>query len=496
MDELSAQRREQLLLLLLSLLAGIIFDYLFYKKTLGISYLIYILLLLSLFWWGTRKVISVGKSPGWLVLIPVLFLSSTFAIYSNPVLGAINFILVPLMMAAHTLLITDNAAAWWEIGLIGDILKRAVPWTIENFPRPFRLVAQELRPQESGKSYETGKKILIGLLISVPILLVVIPLLSSADMVFSYYLGNLAKIGELIDFNSLIVHCLIIVPVLLCVFGYICSFFVKHPRSVVERAARQRSWDSTTLLTVLLVTNMVYLLFSVIQFSYLYGGTAQVHFAGFSYADYARQGFFELVAVTVINLSILLFSLKFVKEDNRVAYLVVRIFLSLLVLFSLNMLFSAHFKMSLYEQAYGLTYLRIFVHYFMALLLVFFLIALGSIWLRGVPVIRCYIVAALVFYAALNFINADRIIARYNVDLYARTGKIDVAYIKGLSYDALSAVIPLAKDKNEEIAGQVEQYLVNQQQYLTVEESWQSFNYSRHRAKSALEQYFKDHPQG
>lgn len=110
---------------------------------------------------------------------------------------------------------------------------------------------------------------------------------------------------------------------------------------------------------MLVVINSVYLLFSLIQFSYLYGGDKLP--VVFTYAEYARRGFWELLAVTVINLGILLSSMKFVKKD-RGFYPVILVFLSLLIVFSLNLLFSAHFKMSLYERAYGLTALRTYVY--------------------------------------------------------------------------------------------------------------------------------------
>lgn len=244
-------------------------------------------------------------------------------------------------------------------------------------------------------------------------------------------------------------------------------------------------------MTVLFVINLVYLLFSVIQFSYLYGGDRHALPAAFTYAEYARRGFFELVAVTIINLSILLSSMKFVNKDNQTQYTVVRSFLSLLVVFSLNMLFSAHFKMSLYEAAYGLTYLRIFVHYFLGLLLVLFLLAFCNIRFRKPPLVKAYIVVSLVFYTALNFINTDKIIARNNINMYLQTGKLDVYYLQNLSYDAIPEMLRLAKDNNPEIARQVQNYLLTLKQDLSKEETWASLNYSRAKANSTLAKYDK-----
>jgi len=96
----------------------------------------------------------------------------------------------------------------------------------------------------------------------------------------------------------------------------------------------------------------------------------------FTYAEYARRGFFELIAVTLINFSILLSCIGFARKGSKLIDRAVRILYSLLVACTLVMLFSAHFRMSLYEEAYGYTYLRMLTHAFMVFLFVLFLIAL------------------------------------------------------------------------------------------------------------------------
>lgn len=487
MEGIDGQKKEKLLLILYALTAGFIFDYLFYGKILGISYPIYVLVLLSLFWWSTRQIISVKKRFGWYILIPVLLLSATFAIYSNPVLQILNFLLIPVLLVVHTILAANNSVSWADLSIIGHIIKRVIPLTIENIPKPFLFMAEQLKPKESGSGLLTVKKIATGLLICVPILLIVLPLLSSADMVFNHYLINVSRIWELVDLRPAAKQGLIILFVFVCLYGYIWSFRVKPPTAEIEKAAKQGFLDPVTILTVLFVINLVYLLFSIIQFSYLYGGQSYSLPAGFTYAEYARRGFFELVAVTIINLSIVLSSVHYVAKKNQRANTIVRCCLSLLVLFSLNMLFSAHFKMSLYEEACGFTYLRIFVHYFMCLLLTFFVIALGHIWLNKIPLIKAYIVIALAFYTVLNFINVDKIIVRSSIDRYVKTGEIDINYLQTLSCDAIPDMLSLTEDTDQEIARQVKDYLLQEKQYLSKDKSWQSFNYSRYRAVLALE---------
>ena len=485
-EESNLPKKERWLLLLFAFLAGVSFNYLFYGKDLGISYPVFVSVFLGIFWWNTRKMLVVKKSFGWFILIPVFLLSATFAIYSNPVLWILNFLLIPPLVVTHTVLVTDQSQNWSVLPLIGNIFRRVIPQTFPNFPKPLLLVREELKLKESRTINIAGKKILIGLCISIPVLLLIIPLLTSADMMFGYYVRNLTRVQEFFDFKPIVNQVVIVVFVLHYIFSFFFSFYVKHPKTEGKQIFTKNIWDPTILVTVMFVIDLVYLIFSIIQFSYLYGGGRHSLPATFTYAEYARRGFFELVAVTIINLSIVLSCVKFVKKDNPTLYSLVRGALSLLVIFSLNMLFSAHFKMSLYEEAYGLTYLRIFVHYFMGLLFVLFLLAICKIWLEKIPLVKTYIVMILTFYVALNFINVDRVIAHNNIDRYFKTGQLDFYYLQNLSPDAIPEMLRLADSNDRQLVDQVNNHLAAKKQELLIKEPWQSFNYSKYKAKSSL----------
>ena len=178
--------------------------------------------------------------------------------------------------------------------------------------------------------------------------------------------------------------------------------------------------------------------------------------------------------------------MMFVKKDTRLLYLLTRCFLSLLIVFTLNMLFSAHFKMSLYEEVYGLTYLRVFVHYFMGFLFVLFLITLGNIYSNKLPLVKAYIIVTLAAYTLLNFINVDLIIARHNLNMDSKTWKIDISYVSSLSYDALPEIAKFAKSNNPELSLQINELMDIKRKELSLDKPWQSLSYSQFRAYSAL----------
>ena len=166
----------------------------------------------------------------------------------------------------------------------------------------------------------------------------------------------------------------------------------------------------------------------MIQFSYLYGGDNIALPANFTYAEYARKGFFELAAVTFINFIIVLSCLKYIKKDNKRLLKIANLLLTVLVAFTLNMLFSANFKLTLYEAAFGYTFLRVSVHLFMLLLFILCLVVAAGIWYRKIPIVKSIIVITIIMYTIINYLNIDGFIARKNIERYNETGKLD-AYL-------------------------------------------------------------------
>jgi len=144
--------------------------------------------------------------------------------------------------------------------------------------------------------------------------------------------------------------------------------------------------------------------------------------------------------------------------------------------------------MSLYEDAYGLTYLRVFVHYFMGLLLAFLLLAFGNITVFRINLVKSFIIVSLVFYTALNFINVDHLIVQHNLKVNAKTGEVDISYILHLSNDVIPALVDYTKAHDNPAARQLRPYLSNKKDHMKPG-NWKSFNYSRYKARRALSDF-------
>jgi hypothetical protein len=224
--------------------------------------------------------------------------------------------------------------------------------------------------------------------------------------------------------------------------------------------------------------DLLFLAFVVVQFRYLFGGSALVQSeAHLTYAEYARHGFFELVAVTALTLSVLLLADWALGSDGRRAF---RWLAAVLLALLGVVIASALERMRLYVQHFGLTELRLYA-------------TGGILWLAVVSawfaftVLRgrrhAFAVGALVagFAAtlALNVLSPDALIARTNVTRPV----VDVSYLAGLSDDAvptlLSRVSSLPAVQQTELARELLQRDVTAG-------DWRSWNVSRSRAAHAL----------
>ena len=489
MEHTNTTAREIRLLGVLALIAGIVFDYLFYGKAIGVSYPLFAVVFYCLFWVASRGQISFQIDFGWFLFIPILLLSVAFAIHSNTVLLVLNFILIPPLLFLQTTLLVYRYE-WSKVRFVVRFLGRLLRQIFESAPKAFlevislAKVADRIAPEK----HKTLKNIFIGLIISAPLLVIVIALLVAADTVFQNIVANMLKPLESISSIPFAQRVGVIGIIATLLFGYLAVVLKAQVERISESVERDRgAWNATIVATVLVMVNAVYILFCVIQFTYLFGGEENIRsIPDYTYAEYARHGFFELIIVTIINLSILLIGLHFTENDGKLDRLVHGL-RCLLVLCTAIMLYSAHLRLNLYEEAYGYTYARIFAHTFIGLLCILFMLTLYKLWRKELPLVKAFAIAALLTYTVLNYVNVDAIIARKNIDRYLKTDKIDLAYLQELSYDAIPELTRLRVTGDEDMtAKNLSAFLRDKGAELRSESPWQSYNLSKARARRIL----------
>lgn len=483
-------KKQDIYLLVSSVLLGLIFDILFFEKKPGISYPLFVIAFYLVFLGNLRHKLSFKFDFGWFLSIPIIALSVTYSIFSNQIFATFNFLIIPFLIIAQTILISgENKYLWFDTRFLKDILYGVFNRVFGNISKPFFVGLSSIRFTKNAEKDSVVKKVLIGLGMSIPLLIIVISLLTSADSIFKQLIDEMLSVFGSIKTSTLPFQGILILLMSVTVFSYTWSFLKSNEskQSRIEQGAAEinkNSWDPVISITILSLINCVYLVFILIQFAYMFSPLNNALPPGFTYAEYARRGFFELLMVTLINFTLLLSSLKFTRKDGKLVARSVRILHSILVLSTIVILSSAYLRMSLYEASYGYTYLRILTHSFMIYLFILFLIALYKIWNERISLLKPYIVITIMAYVILNFANIDVLIAKNNINRYLETGKLDTNYLLNLSYDSIPVLVELLNEENTPI--DLKRYLVEQEKKLSQKQDWQSLNLSKYKAKKVL----------
>ncbi|MFE7841235.1 DUF4153 domain-containing protein [Streptomyces sp. NPDC057474] len=185
----------------------------------------------------------------------------------------------------------------------------------------------------------------------------------------------------------------------------------------------------------------LFAVFNAVQLAVLFGGyDAVLKETGQTYAEYARQGFWQLLMATLLTLLVIVVALRWAPRTRSSDRTLVRGVLGTLCALALVVVASAVRRMDMYVEAYGLTRLRISVLTMELWLgLVIVLIMAAGVWgARWLP--RAVAASAAAVVLAFGLASPDTLIAERNVERYETTGRFDLQYARGLSADAVPAL--------------------------------------------------------
>jgi len=490
-------------ILLVALALGWGVDLLFYGKALGISAPLFVLLLMAaLFGLGRLEGTRPVRSNLWL-LAPLIFFASMVFVRANPF---VTFLNVVASLALLGLIAHFYAAGYPQrLGLIGYpivLLRTAGNALIQ--PAPLVSASMDLKAVRRRGSRNL-LPVIRGLLLALPVLVIFTLLLASADLVFADYLKDLFSLEISPDLLELLWRGIIVLGATWFLAGGL-AYALGRSQASDDQGALEKALGSLAQVvrlgfveaaTVLISVDLLFLVFVWIQFAYLFGGQANITVEGYTYAEYARRGFFELLAVSVLTLGLILGLRWLTRRETGRQVQVFNGLSSLMAGLVLVILASAFQRLRLYEAAYGYTQLRLYSHVFMVWLAVAFIWFLVTLWRwpldrLGTGPDRFAIgafVAVLGFLITLNAINPDAFIARQNLARYQASGKLDAYYLTRLSEDAVPALV-LAIDRvtgeeREVLRGHL-RYRLESMEESTRWRSWPSFHLARRRAYDVL----------
>jgi hypothetical protein len=228
--------------------------------------------------------------------------------------------------------------------------------------------------------------------------------------------------------------------------------------------------------------NALFAAFVVVQFAVLFGGHEHVlETAGLTYSEYARQGFWQLLAAAALTLTVVGATLWFTSPEGRRERALRTALLAMLCVLTLIVLASALRRLDLYEGAYGLSRLRLAANSVAIWLGGLFVLVLaagivGSLRRHFAEVVLLGSAAALLGFSVAN---PDGIVAGRNVERWRETGRLDVGYLGVLSADAAPAIAVLPSPLRDVALRPVADR-------LEPSDPWFAYNLSRQRARRIL----------
>ncbi|HKW41833.1 MAG TPA: DUF4173 domain-containing protein [Gemmatimonadales bacterium] len=324
----------------------------------------------------------------------------------------------------------------------------------------------------------------VGAAVAFPLLIVFSGLFASADAVFHDVVTTMFAV----DFGSVLSHTVLIGFCAAASAGYFRGALLRATPAA-ETAASGFSVGIVPVATALGLIDLLFLVFVVIQLRYLFGGAGLVAGAtGLTYAEYARQGFFELVTASALVLPVLTAADWLVRDQTLAQQRTFRHLSVVLLLLLAVVMASALQRMRLYVGAFGLSEIRLYSSAFM-LYLVGVFAWFGWTTLRGQR--RRFAFGALVqgfaVLGALHLINPDAVIVRTNLARPAAERAFDGWYAASLSADAVPVLLEALPRLDARARCSVAAGLRDQQRRLEGDD-WRSWNLARARARRLLRQ--------
>lgn len=410
-----------------SLLYGIVFAFCLYKNMNGITFPIYVAVTIFVLILFIRRSGKRLRKNIWIYFVGMLLLGISTCMTTNIFFLFFNWagILLLLALALLEQFFEEKQISFLKcIGRILNLLGNC----FVSILLPFQHGISYAKTTEDGKKKNVFA-VIAGVSISFGFLLIVFPLLLQSDRIFDIFvsdffeeiqIGNIIGIGFTIIIGTIFIYSL---------FAGVCS--MEESKGNVSKKSNANPLIG---ITFSLIVTLIYLFYCGIQIIYLFfraGGGLPMNL---TYSQYAHEGFWQLLFVSLINFAAVLFCLYIFKK-NRILDILLTVFSGCTFI----MIFSAAYRMILYVKVYHLTFLRVMVLWFLAVLTFIMAGVVLRIYQKKFVLFPYTVMVVSCAYIFLSLSRPDYQIARYNLN-QENLNFNDVWY---LMYECSDDVAPL-----------------------------------------------------
>jgi len=419
----------------ISLIFGITFAFCFYKAEIGLNALLFAIVVVILLSIIMNQLKIPPKRVTLFYYSGTILLGLSSMLTSSGNLQFINTVGMLLLLDLSILHQFHDDKQWDFAKHLGRMFGLAFS-SIVAIRMPFVDSLDFLKKTRVLKT-DRSRNIIIGVIIAFPLLWVIVALLSSADLLFGeitkqvykfFFSSNIINVGLLILFGFLACYCII------------CGAAGRVLET--ENQKSRKKADSVIAVTAMALIGIVYAAFCSIQVIYLFANGLFILPEEFTFAEYARRGFFELLTVTVINIILMLICSAAFRESK-----ILRFILTGITICTYIMIASATYRMVLYIKVYNLTFLRLFVLLFLLIDALVLAGVITSEYKKAFPLFGYCVTVVTICYLIFSFARPDYFIASYHINNKEELNVEDIAFLtQELSFDAAPIIIPLLSD--------------------------------------------------
>jgi len=486
-------------LIAIALVIGVLGDIALDGSAAGINVLLMTAAVLAAAWLVRRR----GRAPdpidAWLPLA-ALVLSVMVALRADPFLAALDLAGTAAFTGASMAAFSGLAVTRRSLSVVFMMAAWVIESTLAGAAR--LAIAARPAPRDTPRRWPGWlAPIVRGLVLAGPLVLIFALLFASADPIFRR--GFEDVMGFRLDLGALPGRVLFVAGIAWLVAGLLAVAARGLP--AVEAASLgaaapptaigfERSLGPVEAMVVLVAVDAIVGLFVGLQLAYLFGGLDTLAVAGMTYSDYARRGYFELVAAAALAGAVLVF-LEYQVVRRPVAYVAAAL---ALVALTLVVLASAVLRLQLYQDAYGWTELRLYVAVSiiaMAATLVTLAVFLATDRTRWLGHVMAVI--GLIALIGLNVVAPAAFVAERNLarvidpSLVPPDGEadLDASYLAVLPDDAIPVLVAALPKLSGDDAHRLATLLRDRRAEIAAEPGYRSpfaWNLGRVRAREAL----------
>lgn len=471
-----------------ALIFSIWFTILFFEKSIGLSMLLFIVPITYFIVNILEKRKKIENSKAKILIIPITLLSATYFIYNNNFFNSLNLIVIPILLIFMILGFFKEELKFNLLSMLKviGIIFNPFNYVTEAFEKLGIYCNKKFKLNFSKN--KNSKKMLKAIAITIPIVVFIIILLSTADEDFkniflSIFISFLNSFSQ-IDLVGIILR--LITVVCCCNYLFLFFYYISSVYSKEDEEPKIKSIiDNFTMKMILTSLNIVYLIFCIIQVKKLIMQNTNINFA-----YYARQGFFQLMLVSFINLVTILISKKSEKVDNYINLMCL-----IMIIFTFAIIVFSGIRMYIYESVFGYTLLRLLVYCSLITEAILLIPTIMYVLDKKINLPKTYFGILVTMYVLMNLSNFDNIIAKRNVDRYFSTGKIDILYLEQeTGTDSVNQILRILEYDNntEDVKKDIENYLNKLYVQLNTNNmDFRDINLSKFLTKSLLEKGLK-----